>query len=79
VRAVNFIGILLLLAVSVGCGRNERMDLLYAERCLNCHGAGGRGDGPMAELLPVNTPDFRDTVQRKSNSQIRKSSPRDAV
>lgn len=26
----------------------------------------------MAELLPVNTPDFRDTVQRKSNSQIRK-------
>jgi hypothetical protein len=72
VRAVNFIGILLLLAVSVGCGRNERMDLLYAERCLNCHGAGGRGDGPMAELLPVNTPDFRDTVQRKSNSQIRK-------
>lgn len=63
---------LLLLAVTVGCGRNERMDLLYAERCLNCHGAGGRGDGPMAELLPVNTPDFRDTVQRKSNSQIRK-------
>lgn len=61
-----------MLAVSVGCGRNERMDLLYAERCLNCHGAGGRGDGPMAELLPVNTPDFRDTVQRKSNSQIRK-------
>lgn len=71
-RAVNFIGILLLLAVTVGCGRNERMDLLYAERCLNCHGAGGRGDGPMAELLPVNTPDFRDTVQRNSNSQIRK-------
>lgn len=61
-----------MLAVSFGCGRNERMDLLYAERCLNCHGAGGRGDGPMAELLPVNTPDFRDTVQRKSNSQIRK-------
>lgn len=61
-----------MLAVSVGCGRNERMDLLYAERCLNCHGAGGRGDGPMAELLPVNTPDFRDTVQRNSNSQIRK-------
>lgn len=61
-----------MLAVTVGCGRNERMDLLYAERCLNCHGAGGRGDGPMAELLPVNTPDFRDTVQRNSNSQIRK-------
>lgn len=48
------------------------MDALYAQRCLNCHGAYGRGDGPMAASLPVPTPDFRDTVQRKSNNQIRK-------
>jgi hypothetical protein len=68
-----FLGGLLILAVlSGGCGRNERMDLLYAERCLNCHGAGGRGDGPMVAKLPVRVPDFRETVERKSNFQIRK-------
>jgi mono/diheme cytochrome c family protein len=55
-----------------GCGRNERMDMLYAQRCLNCHGAGGRGDGPMVAKLPVRVPDFRETVERKSNFQIRK-------
>ena len=47
------------------------MDALYAERCFNCHGAGGNGDGPLASALPVRPPDFRDTVQRKSNAQIR--------
>jgi hypothetical protein len=56
----------------VGCGRNERMDALYAQRCLNCHGPTGSGDGPMAAAFPVRPPDFRDTVQRKSNSQIRR-------
>jgi len=64
--------ILLLLSFIAGCGRNERMDLLYAQRCLNCHGAGGRGDGPTAAGLPVRTPDFRDTVRRKSIGQIRR-------
>lgn len=62
---------LVLLGLCVGCGRNERMDALYAERCLNCHGPGGGGDGRLAASLPVRPPDFRDTVQRKSNSQIR--------
>lgn len=64
---------LALLALCVACGRNDRMDALYAQRCLNCHGPGGRGDGPMAAALPVKPPDFRDTVQRRSNTQIRKS------
>jgi mono/diheme cytochrome c family protein len=48
------------------------MDTLYAQRCLNCHGLTGRGDGPTAAAFPLRPPDFRDTVQRKSNSQIRK-------
>jgi hypothetical protein len=61
-----------LVAILMSCGRNERMDALYAQRCLNCHGAGGRGDGPIAASLPVRTPDFRDTVQQKSNAQIRR-------
>ncbi len=56
-----------------GCGRNQRMDTVYAERCLSCHGPSGRGDGALAALLPVAPPDFRETVQRKSNAQIRRA------
>jgi hypothetical protein len=56
----------------VGCGRNERMDTVYAQRCLNCHGVSGRGDGPMAAALPVAPPDFRQTVEQSGNPQIRR-------
>ena len=63
----------LLIAVALfGCGRSERMDALYAQRCVSCHGLNGRGDGPVAASLPAALPDFRDTVQKKSNAQIRK-------
>ena len=55
-----------------GCGRNERMDTVYAQRCLNCHGVSGRGDGPIAAALPVAPPDFRQTVEKKGNPQIRR-------
>lgn len=48
------------------------MDALYAERCFSCHGMTGAGDGPMAAALPARPPDFRETVQTRSNSQIRK-------
>lgn len=68
----RFILVISLIIGLAGCGRNERMDLLYAQRCLNCHGPGGRGDGPTALELPVGTPDFRETVQRKSTNQIRR-------
>ena len=61
-----------LMIFSAGCGRNERMDAVYAQRCLNCHGASGRGDGPLAAALPVAPPDFRQTVEKKGNPQIRR-------
>jgi cbb3-type cytochrome c oxidase subunit III len=61
-----------LMSFSAGCGRNERMDAVYAQRCLNCHGMSGRGDGPMAAALPVAPPDFRQTVEKKGNPQIRR-------
>ena len=60
------------IALVAGCGRNERMDAVYLQRCVSCHGANGRGDGPLAVSLAVRPPDFRDTVQRKSNPQIRR-------
>ena len=56
----------------MACGRNERMDALYAQRCLGCHGAIGRGDGPVSVRLPVRVPDFRETVEHKGPGQIRK-------
>src|ERR1043166_8291358 len=56
----------------LGCGRNERMDRLYAERCVTCHGWLGRGDGTIAASLSVKLPDFRQTVERRSTGQIRK-------
>lgn len=31
---------------------------LYAENCAQCHGAGGRGDGPLAGKLPVRPADL---------------------
>lgn len=58
--------------VLVGCGRSERMEMLYAQRCFGCHGPSGRGDGPITASLPVAVPDFRDTVKEKNVIQIRK-------
>lgn len=56
-----------------GCGPSERMETLYAQRCLGCHGTSGKGDGPVAAALPVRIPDFRDTVRDKSVFRIRAS------
>jgi hypothetical protein len=69
---VYLLGLLFLAVVIVGCGRNERVDAIYAERCLNCHGPTGRGDGPLVTSLPVAVPDFRTTVERKSIPEIRR-------
>ena len=68
----RFYCLFFLLVVVIGCGRNERMDTLYLQRCVSCHGPNGRGDGPSAARLAVRPPDFRDTVQRKSTAQIRR-------
>ena len=55
-----------------GCLSSERMETIYAERCLGCHGTSGKGDGPIAASLPVGVPDFRETVRAKNIFQIRK-------
>jgi mono/diheme cytochrome c family protein len=46
--------------------------LIYAQRCLGCHGPSGQGDGPVAASLPVRTPDFRQTVEKMNVAEIRR-------
>ena len=62
-----------LVLLLVGCVQSKRMENLYAQRCLGCHGLSGRGDGPLTASLPIPVPDFRDTVQHKTVVQIRKA------
>lgn len=31
---------------------------LFMDHCVQCHGADGKGDGPMAEMLAITTPDL---------------------
>lgn len=69
---VTKISLFVLLALC-SCGRNERMDKLYAQRCMACHGPSGRGDGPVAASLPVQLTDFRQIIERRSVNQIRKA------
>ena len=64
--------LVLLCLIAAGCGRSERMDALYAQRCIGCHGATGKGEGQTAAALSVRVPEFRETVERRSNGQIRK-------
>ena len=71
-KSMRYLMLAACLCVFAACGRNERMDRLYAERCLGCHGSAGGGDGPMAASLPARLPDFRETVQQKSTAQIRR-------
>lgn len=42
----------------------ERGARLFADHCAVCHGAGLRGDGPMAELLVTAPPDLTRISQR---------------
>lgn len=48
-------------AQSVEIGRTE-----YLSACAGCHGQDARGDGPMADLLNVSTPDL--TIIAQSNN-----------
>ena len=67
-RLIFLCAIILLLG---GCLRKEEMKHVYGQRCLSCHGPSGKGDGPIADTLPVRVPDFRDTIKRKNIIQIR--------
>lgn len=60
VRAAHFV-ITFTIGLSATAGLAQGPDIgaeLYAQYCASCHGAGGQGDGPMAELLTVKAPDL---------------------
>ena len=71
--SVRFVILLSIVAGLSGCLRKEEMQLVYAQRCVSCHGASGRGDGPIGQALAVKVPDFRDTVQQKNVFEIRQT------
>lgn len=42
----------------------QRGERLYRIHCLNCHGEGGHGDGPVAEVLTTEIPDLTRLAKR---------------
>ncbi len=44
-------------ATSIGIGRG-----LFEANCAQCHGINGRGDGPLADTLPLRPADFRQHI-----------------
>lgn len=57
--------------VSVGPKRAPdlaRAELLFAEHCASCHGANGRGDGPLARGMKPQPADFHDAARQRLRS-----------
>ncbi len=44
---------------------------IWSERCSNCHGPGGRGDGPGARLLPKPPRNFADAQWQSTADDAR--------
>ncbi len=52
-------------------GNAEQGESVYRTYCLNCHGAKGRGDGPVADSLTPKPADLAsETVQKKSEKEL---------
>lgn len=50
--------VLVLMLIACPAAAQEPGGALFADHCASCHGAGARGDGPMAEILTVPIPDL---------------------
>lgn len=68
----TFISIAALAALAACAGQPSQRDVLempgmqmYQQLCTSCHGAGGKGDGPMAPLLKVDVPDLTRIARRQ--------------
>ncbi len=52
-------------------GHAEKGEDVYRMHCLNCHGARGRGDGPVAEFLTPRPADLTtEIVQKKPEKEL---------
>jgi mono/diheme cytochrome c family protein len=52
-------------------GNAEGGEGVYRTNCLNCHGANGRGDGPVADSLTPRPADLTtEMVQKKSEKEL---------
>lgn len=47
----------------IEAGRN-----LYMSHCMQCHGIDAKGDGPMAEMLAIDTPDLSGLAMRNDGT-----------
>ena len=45
---------------------------LYVSYCLLCHGAGGKGDGPLAKVMQISPADLTTTVRSRSDTILTK-------
>ena len=45
---------------------------LYEKSCSNCHGAGGKGDGPASKMLKPPAADFATALKGKPDADIAK-------
>ena len=51
-------------AAPVGKGDPEAGKKLYEQFCLPCHGATGKGDGPVGQYLPVKPADYSKSMSQ---------------
>jgi mono/diheme cytochrome c family protein len=52
-----------MLAPQAAAADAENGKKIYEEKCVRCHGDGGKGDGPMAEFLERKPGDFTDKAR----------------
>ncbi len=65
-------GAALLLATAASVARAEDGKAIYSKKCVACHGASGKGDGPAAKALKPPPGDFATTVKEMSEADIAK-------
>ena len=66
-----FIRGMLLAALAAGSAHAQDIDTeagrdLYMTHCWQCHGLDAKGDGPMAEMLAITTPDLTELAKRNN-------------
>jgi mono/diheme cytochrome c family protein len=67
-RRVTFLA--LPLALAACGGSTSQGQALFEANCAMCHGTGARGDGPMAEGLPIQPPSILEHLGHHTEDQL---------